>query len=105
MYQPYFTNQQVIQVNGENGAKAYQMPPNSSTLLLDETAPIVWLVRTDGAGYKSLTPYKIEPYQQEPELDMKQLNDRISKLEEMVRNEKSNNYGSKPKQPKPEQHD
>ena len=44
---------QVTRVSGENGANAFQMGPNSSALLLDETAPIVWFVQTDGAGYKT----------------------------------------------------
>ena len=39
---PYSINrQEVVRVNGKNGAEAYQMAPNSSILLLDETAPIV----------------------------------------------------------------
>lgn len=33
-------SQQVIKVNGRNGAEAYQMSPNSSVLLLDESAPV-----------------------------------------------------------------
>lgn len=43
-YQPYYNmgaRQEVVRVNGKNGADAYQMAPNSSILLLDETAPIV----------------------------------------------------------------
>ena len=39
---------EVIQVNGENGARAFAMAPNSSALLMDATAPIVWLCTTDG---------------------------------------------------------
>lgn len=88
MYQ-YYGNQQIIRVNGENGARALQMQPNASVLLLDETAPIVWLAQTDGAGYKTVTPYKIEPYVKEPEPDVKALMDRVTKLEEMI-NAKSN---------------
>jgi hypothetical protein len=57
--------QQVVRVNGKNGAEAYQMAPNSSILLLDETAPIVWLKTTDGAGYPTVTPYDIAPHQNE----------------------------------------
>jgi hypothetical protein len=33
--------QEVVRVNGRNGAEAYQMAPNSSALLLDESAPVV----------------------------------------------------------------
>lgn len=46
----------ITKVSGENGAKAFGMAPNSSALLLDETAPLVWLKTTDGAGYPTLTP-------------------------------------------------
>lgn len=38
------------------------MLPNSESLLLDETEPLVWLAVTDGAGYKTVTPFKIEAY-------------------------------------------
>lgn len=53
---------EVIKVNGKNGAEAYTIPPNSSILLLDETAPIIWLKMTDGGGYPTLTPYDIIPH-------------------------------------------
>lgn len=33
----YNTVPQVVKVNGYNGANAYQLPPNASALLLDET--------------------------------------------------------------------
>ena len=58
----YLGKQEVVRVNGKNGAEAFQMLPNSSILLLDETAPIVWLKTTDGAGYPTITPYDISPH-------------------------------------------
>ena len=85
-YQSYIPQQrcEVVKVNGRNGAEMYQMAPNSSILLLDETAPIVWLKTTDGAGYPTITPYSITPYQPEPEISAKSLDERISKLEEII---------------------
>ena len=80
-------HQQVTKVNGRNGAETYQMPPNSSALLLDESAPIVWLAQSDGAGYKTLTPYDIKPHEEVPVPDMKSLEERISKIEEAIKNE------------------
>ena len=56
-YTPY-SQTKIVHVNGENGARTFQMLPNSDVLLLDDTAPIVWLAQTDGAGYKTITPYK-----------------------------------------------
>lgn len=78
---------EIIHVNGENGARALQMMPNSQALLLDDTAPLVWLAQTDGAGYKTVTPYTIAPYEPEKPVDVKSLEERITKLEEMMRNE------------------
>lgn len=89
--QPQYFNQnnfapryEVIQVNGEGGVDAFQMGPNSSVLLLDKTAPIVWLVQSDGAGYKVKTPYDISPHQAVPPADINSLEQRLSKLEEIV---------------------
>ena len=76
--------QQVIRVNGENGARAYQMGANSSALLLDESGTIVWLVTSDGAGYRTVAPYDIAPHKTEPPKDWNDLESRISKLEEMM---------------------
>ena len=86
MINPYLNPSiQIVQVSGENGARAYQMPPNSSTLLLDNTDSIVWLVQTDGAGYKTVTPYTITPYIPEPPIDIKSLEERIASLEVAVK--------------------
>ena len=74
----------ITRVNGENGARMYQMPPNSEDLLLDESLPIVWLVQTDGAGYKTITPYDVTPHQNEVAPDYKSLESRIEKLEDII---------------------
>lgn len=81
--------QEVVKVNGKNGVDAFQLAPNSSALLLDTTAAIVWLVQTDGAGYKTSTAYDITPHVPEEETQFKTLEERISKLEETI-NAKSN---------------
>lgn len=90
--------QELVKVNGKPGAEAYQMMPNSSALLLDESAPLVWLAQTDGAGYKTVTPYSITPYQPEPPIDTKNLLERIEKLEGML-NDKSYSANSKSEKP------
>lgn len=71
-------------VNGEAGARSYRMSPNSSCLLLDETAPLVWLCQTDGAGYMSATPYQITPYKKPEPVDMNTIMDRLEKLEAKI---------------------
>lgn len=97
MQQPVAQRCEITRVNGRNGAEAYQLPPNSSNLLLDETAPIVWLVQTDGAGYKSLTPYTISPYQAAPPVDVQSLEERVKKLEELINESYSANARTKSK--------
>lgn len=76
--------QEIIHVNGRGGAEAFQMAPNSNVLLLDDTGPIVWLKTTDGAGFPSLTPYTITPYQPEPQLNGAEILDRLKRLEEKI---------------------
>ena len=76
--------QQVTKVNGENGARAYQIGPNSSAMLLDESGTIVWLITTDGAGYKTVAPYDIAPHQAAPAPDYTSLESRITRLEEII---------------------
>ena len=76
--------QQVVRVNGENGARAYQIGPNSSAILLDESGLMVWLVTSDGAGYKTVQAYDIAQHKTSPAPDYGSLEDRIKKLEEIV---------------------
>ena len=87
---------EIIHVNGQNGAQAFQMAPNSNVLLLDDTSPIVWLAQTDGAGYKTVTPYTITPYKPQPEVDLNNLEERIAKLEGIMYDQ-PNNGQTKPK--------
>lgn len=87
---------EIIQVNGENGAKAFMMAPNSSALLMDTTAPIVWLCQSDGAGYHTQTPFSISPYQPEPPVDVRSLENRLARLEAKV-NEQSDAVAVKQK--------
>ena len=88
----------VVEVTGRGGAEAYQLSPNSSILLLDNTAPIVWLVKTDGAGFKTLVAYDIKPHEEAKPVDhFKELEDRISKLEETVNAKQSNTTNARRK--------
>lgn len=93
--QPLQQRQEVIRVNGRNGADAYQMAPNSSILLLDETAPIIWLKTTDGASYPTVTGYTITPIETRTtpvattDTNYSELENRIARLEELVNDRKS----------------
>lgn len=57
--QPSYQQQQPVHgfvyVTGLDGAKAYQMPPNSEMPLFDSTADdIMYIKTTDGAGYPTI---------------------------------------------------
>ena len=76
--------QQVIQVNGKQSVDAIRMSPNSSVLLMDNSAPIVWLCVSDGVGNVTSTAYDIMKHQETPPVDTKSLEIRVSKLEEII---------------------
>lgn len=107
MFNPYFNNSifpytsnspssiEIPHVNGQNGAMAYQMPSNSSVLLLDDNSPIVYLVKTDSACYKTVKPYKITEYAPEPEIDVKSLLNRVEALERRLNESNSESTQSK----------
>jgi hypothetical protein len=73
---------EILRVNGQGGIDALRMAPNSEVLALDTSAPLVWLVQTDGAGYKQPTPYSIAPYQAQTKEDPLEM--RIRALEERM---------------------
>ena len=86
--------QQVVRVNGENGARAYQIGANSSALLLDESGMMVWAVTSDGAGYKTVSAYDIVPHRTEPPKDYSDLETRVKKLEDMMGGRRNGNTGN-----------
>lgn len=54
----------LIPVNGRGGADAYPMPPNSAVALFDENEDIMFIKRTDGAGFPTVLSYRFEPLEQ-----------------------------------------
>lgn len=70
LYSPSFLpNQQpvngLISVTGIDGARAYPLPPNSSMPLFDESQDILYVKRTDGAGFPTVTAYQFEEIKNE----------------------------------------
>ena len=87
----------LITVNGENGANAYMMAPNSKAALFDTTAPILFVKTTDGAGYATVEAFDLTPHKSIQLKDyVSELESRIAKLEEAVNNvNKSSSKASK----------
>lgn len=56
---------QLIRVSGVEGAKAYQMPPDSSVALFHESEDILYVKTTDGAGFPTIRTFRFEPLETE----------------------------------------
>ena len=79
-----YAQQQVIQVNGKASVDTIQLAPNSSVLVMDTSAPIVWLCVSDGVGKVTSTPYDIVVHKEEPPIDISNVEHRLSKLEQII---------------------
>ena len=58
----------LISVTGIEGAKAYQLPPNSSMPLFDQNNDYLYVKTTDAAGYPTIKTFRFEPYEQQIEV-------------------------------------
>ena len=56
-------NQSLIRVTGIDGAKAYQMNPNSVVPLFDSDNDIMYIKSTDGAGFPTIEAFRFEAYE------------------------------------------
>lgn len=96
--------QQVLQANGKASIDALRMSPNSSVLIMDSTAPMVWLCTSDSLGNVSASAYDITPHKDAPTADSLEVRlanaeAAINQIWEAVNNGKQSNVGSaKPKQ-------
>ena len=48
----------LIRVTGIDGAKAYQMPANSTVALFDNNEDLMYIKMTDGAGFPTIRTFK-----------------------------------------------
>ena len=59
----------LTQVSGIEGAKAYQMPPNSAAALFHNDEDVFFVKTTDGAGFPSIRAFRFEEIEAEPARD------------------------------------
>ena len=76
--------QQILQANGKSSIDMIQMSPNSSVLIADATAPIVWRCVSDGLGNVTAEPFDIIPHKDEVQVQQESLEQRISRLEAII---------------------
>ena len=62
---PQIQTQNLIRVNGIEGAKAYQMSANSIVSLFDANDDIMYIKSTDGAGFPSIRTFSFTEVKEE----------------------------------------
>ncbi len=102
---PLQQTQGLIRVTGMEGAKAYQMPPNSLTALFDNNEDIFYVKSTDGAGFPTIKAYKFmpaeEPKQEQPTSNFVTRQEFEQLKEEVLNNAKQSVSKRSTKQDKP----
>ena len=74
MNQNILPPQQILQANGKASIDALRMSPNSSVLIADQTAPIVWRCISDGLGNVSAEAFDIIPHKDESQVERENMN-------------------------------
>ena len=96
-YQPRTFNQPVYRadpIHGENAAWQFPMGPNSEIWLPDAIEDMVWWIRTDMHGNKTITGFDISLHQKQQPVDTNDLAARLAAVEEWI-NAKSNKSNAK----------
>jgi hypothetical protein len=75
MLSPYPQQQSagLIRVTGMDGAKMYQLSPNSAVALFDANEDIFYIKTTDGAGFPTIRSYKFAPIDMQNQINQLQL--------------------------------
>lgn len=95
-YQP-LTRQQLIRVNGIDGARAYTMQPNSTVALFDGNCDVMYIKSTDGAGFGNIRAFRFEQIVEKPtekadyvtRKEYDELKEAIENVKQLVSNKQS----------------
>ena len=92
-----------------DGAKAFQMPPNSVVALFDDSSDIFYVKSTDGAGFPTIRIFDFYEHKQDLNVPQKSVNlDNFATKQELqtVQNQLEELKGAliNAQQPVPEQH-
>ena len=81
-------------IHGENAAWQFPMGPNSEIYLPDNDENIMWWIRTDAYGNKSVESFDVVLRKKPQQTDMNNIEARLSAVEEWI-NAKSNKSNAK----------
>lgn len=81
---------QLIRVTGMDGAKAYQMPPNSVVPLFDADNDIMYIKSTDGAGFPTIRAFAFQPVenptpQAQQYVTREEFNDTLAQVSQLLK--------------------
>lgn len=85
--------QQILQANGKTSIDALRMAPNSSVLIADTTAPIVWKCMSDGLGNVTAEAFDITHHKSEEEVEKENTTNLLNEISERLKR-LENNYES-----------
>lgn len=96
---PYSWNQRLpvytaAPIQGENAAWQFPMGANSEIYLPDAEEDIIWWIRTDNNGNRSVQAFDVTPHKKPEQVNMEDLAARLSIVEEWI-NAKSNKSNAK----------
>ena len=81
-------------IHGKDAAWQFPMGPNSEIYLPDDAEDIIWWIRTDQNGNKTVKPFDVSPHEEPKPIDINDILARLGALEEQV-NGKSNKSTTK----------
>ena len=82
-------------LHGRAEANAFPMGPNSSIFLPDYDQNLIWWIRTDMYGNRTIDPFDISPHQELPPVNLNELETRLTNVEEWINHAKSNKSNAK----------
>jgi len=77
--------QQILQANGKTSIDAIRMSPNSSVLIADTTAPIVWKCVSDGLGNVTAEAFDISHHKTEEEMEKETTTNLLNDISERLK--------------------
>lgn len=81
-------------LHGRADANAFLIGPNSSIFLPDAEEDIIWWIKTDMQGNRTVMPFDIGPHKDAPPVDLNSLEQRLANVEEWI-HAKSNKSNAK----------
>ena len=81
-------------IHGENAAWQFPMGPNSEIYLPDADEDLIWWIRTDNNGNRSVQAFDVTPHKKPEPIDTNDLAARLAAVEEWI-NGKQNKSNAK----------